>query len=106
MRHSPNTRRTASFRTCFLHSELCTIHHFAAELQKTEAEFLILVAMPLHSIFCISVLYNPYSILYTAEPKSNSRLEIEGGEDALVQLVALQRRSPINCLQSALQWHS
>ncbi len=29
------------------------MHHFAAELQKSEAQFLILVAMPLHSVFCI-----------------------------------------------------
>lgn len=74
------------------------MHHFVAELQKSRGTvFLILVAMPLHSVFCISVLYNPYCILYTAEPNSNARLEIECGEDALVQLVALQRRSPVNC---------
>lgn len=94
MMYFPNTRRTASFRICFLHSAICKTHHFAAEL---DMQFLILVAMPQHSAFCISVLYDPYFILYTAEPNSNSRLEIECGGDALVQLVALQHRSRVNC---------
>lgn len=36
------------FAFCVLHN-----NHFAVELQKSEAQFLILVAMPAHSVFCV-----------------------------------------------------